>query len=262
MIHELLQLTRPLVIYDVETTSKDESLARICSLGMRTWQPDGMVQAFHTLVNPTVTIPAAVTEAHGITDVMVATEPRFADLAERLYVEFSYVDFAGYNIKYDLRVTGAEFKRCGLEFDYSTAALIDAQRMWSLLEPRTLSHAVRHFLQRDLVNAHTAMADVEATEAVILNQLQHHPRSAELPRTVRELHDLSWPRKEGQIDSEYKFKFIDGVPCFNFGKWKNEPMHTRMSYLRWMVKKSSDFSPEVKRICLAALDGQYPIEPR
>lgn len=281
MLHELLQLTRPLILFDLETTGKDPLTARICSMGMRIHRPAGTVESWHSLIDPETPMPKDASDAHGITDDVFVNRccakcrapegvhphggcdrfwpiPRFADIAAKVYSGFQDADFGGYHIHYDLKVTCAEFARCGLEFDYSKAAIIDGLRVWQILEPRTLSDAYEYFLNRKLSGAHDAMVDISATEEVLIEQLKNHPLSSKLPRTVRELHDLCWPREPGQIDSEGKFKFIKGVPCFAFGKWKDHPMQNHRDYLQWML--SGGFSPEVKRICDAALAGTYPVE--
>lgn len=281
-LHELLKLTRPFIIFDFETTGKDPQIARACSIGMRVWRPDGSVYPYHSLINPTVPMPSEAEGAHGITDEMIRTGcakcwapqiahpseacvefkpvPMFEHIADRLYTGFKDADFSGYNVRYDLKVAAAEFQRCGIQFDYSKAAIVDIKRLWQLLEPRTLSDAVEYFAKRKLVGAHDAMTDVVGTEEVLIEQLTNHPRSSILPRTVQELHDLSWPKDPDSIDSDNKFKFVDGVPCFNFGKWSGKPMHEHTDYLQWIVGPRSGFSPEVKRIADQALAGKYPVQ--
>lgn len=283
MLHELLQLKRPLIIFDFETTGTEPETARACSIGMRVWRPDGNVYPYRSLINPTIAMPAEAQSAHGITDEMIRIGcakcwapqvshpseqcaefkpvPMFEHIADRLYEGFKDADFSGYNVKYDLRVATAEFQRCGITFDYSTAAQIDVKRIWQLLEPRTLSDAVEYFLKRKLVGAHDAMIDVVGTEDVLVNQLTLHPRSSILPRTVQELHDLCWPKEPNAIDGDNKFKFIAGVPCFNFGKWNGKPMRDHHDYLQWMIGPKGGFSPEVKRIADNALSGNYPVQP-
>lgn len=280
MLTELLNLERPLIIFDLETTGKDPATARICSLGMRIHKPEASPENYKSLVNPGVMMPRDAEEAHGISDAILLDGcakcwnvadvhphvgcpewkpiPKFPDLAERLFTGFANADFSGYNVRYDLRVMTEEFARCGFTFDYSQAAIIDPLRLWQLLEPRTLSDAVEYFAKRKLVGAHDALTDVLGTEEALIGQLTDHPRSSMLPRDVRKLHELSWPRIPGQIDSEGKFKFVNGVVCFNFGKWNNEPVKQHLDYVRWMY--GGNFSPEVKRLCDSMLSGRYPEE--
>ncbi len=280
MLNEILQLKRPLVIFDLETTDKDPLKARIVEMGMRIhWPLAKSVSSHKTLINPGIPIPQNAIDAHGITDAMfedgaacnVCRAPRdshtaehefkpiptFKQIAPELHRGLASCDFAGYNVRYDLRVITEEFLRCGIAFDYSQAGIIDVLRIWQILEPRTLSDAVEYFLKRKHRGAHGAMEDVEETEAVLISQFTEHPRRVILPRTVAEIHEKCFPN---QIDSEGKFVFIDGVACFNFGKLRGQPMSADVNYLQWMRDKGN-FSSEVKRIVSAAIGGKFP-EPK
>lgn len=280
MLSELLQLTRPLVLFDLETTGKDPATARACSLAMRVHRPNSTeVVSYQTLVNPTISIPKEAVDVHGISDEIIQRGcarcwqfadvhpngedclawkpvPRFKDLANRLYTGFKDADFGGYNVRYDLRVAQEEFNRCGLPFDYSTSSLIDALRIWQILEPRSLEDAVEHFLGRKMSGAHNAAVDIESTETVLIAQLTRHLKSSILPRNMKELGELIFPRDPTWIDSEGKFRFIGDVPCFNFGKWSGKPMRDHKDYIAWMF--GGNFTAEVKKICDEALAGRFP----
>lgn len=281
---QLLQLTRPLIVMDTETTGLNVKVDRIVSLSFRVHRPDGTVQAYKTLINPTVLIGEVVSKIHGITDETIRIGcarcwapleshphgtcptwkpvPKFADIAENLFRGFTDADFGGYNVQFDLDILCAELSRCKLELDRTAVALVDAKRLWQLLEPRTLTDAVQHFLGRQLEGAHNATVDVEATEAVLVAQLEKHPRSTSLPRDVKELHQLSFPKKPkqaGWIDEEGKFAFINEEPCVNFGKkCPGASMRSTiaLSYMRWMLDQK--FNAEVRLICNKALAGEFP----
>lgn len=282
MLSELLQLTRPLTIFDLETTGIDPVGTRACSLAMRVHRPgSNEVQPYRTLINPLVHIPKEASDVHGITDEIIATGcarcwapkeshpngdcvewkpiPTWKQLSERLLGGFQSCDFCGYNIRFDLKVSATEFERCNMTFDYSTASVIDSFRVWQILEPRTLSDAVEHFLGRKMTGAHNAAIDVDHTEEVLIHQLTKHARCTVLPRTVKELGDLLFPRDPSWIDSEGKFVWINNVPCLNFGKHKGRPMKDCKDYLAWMY--GAAFTAEVKKICDEALAGRFPKRP-
>jgi DNA polymerase-3 subunit epsilon len=276
---EILQLERQLTLFDLETTGTDPQTARIVQFGMFVYYPgEPEPVRYHTLVEPDVDIPVEASNAHGITRAILehgcakcrapkevhpideCTEwkpiPRWADLAPRIHKGFSESDFAGYNIRYDLQVIAAEMERCGLQFDYSTAYIVDALRLWHILEPRTLSDAVQHFTKQAHVGAHGAIEDVVGTELVLIQQFTSHARSEILPRTLKELHTLCFPRNPEWIDSEGKFMWIAGKACFNFGKHKGRPVHAETGYLRWML--NGGFSVEVKTLINEWLAGNWP----
>lgn len=275
MLDRILQLDKPLILFDLETTGVDTSTARIVSFAMQVYKPDAPMVQYKTLVDPGVFIPEGAVKTHGITSEIIGTGcatcwrpeaehptgtcskfrpvPKFADLAPNLYRGFEGADYSGYNIFYDIKVMCAEFARVGVIFDYSKARIVDGLRLWQVAEPRTLSDFVRRFGKRDLDGAHDAMTDVVGT----LDGLAGLFAEVEtLPRTVQEIHDLCYPRDPNAVDSEGKFVFINDVPCFNFGKWKGHAMKTQPGYLQWML--GGDFSPEVKKIVDRALAGDFP----
>lgn len=162
-IHDMLTLTRPLIVFDVETTGLDCEKDRIVELGFQQFLPDGKVVEWRSLVNPGVPIPSDVTKVHGITNerMLACREcggiradsngnfctcpdfkpvPTFKQLAPRLATGFSNCDFGGKNIRFDLRFMAAEMKRAGQRWSYATAKIIDADRLEQIGEPRTLSH--------------------------------------------------------------------------------------------------------------------------
>lgn len=76
-----LELNRPLIVFDLETTGTNVATDRIVEIGMVKIFPDGREEDKRYLVNPTVPIPPEVTAIHGITNEDVMNEPTFAQLA-------------------------------------------------------------------------------------------------------------------------------------------------------------------------------------
>ena len=77
-------------------------------------------------------------------------------------------DLAGFNIlKFDIPVLVEEFLRAGVDFDYSRKKIIDAQKIFHLMEKRTLAAAYRFYVNKEIQNSHTAEADTEATMEVL-----------------------------------------------------------------------------------------------
>lgn len=284
MLASLLNLQRNLVVFDFETTTGDPRTARAVSLAMVIHKPDGTTKPYKTLINPECPIPRESSEIHKITDEIIATGcakcwlptaahphatceawqpiPLFNQLAANLHRGFSDSDYAGYNVKFDLRVMENELKRCGLQLDWSKGYILDAHRLWSVLRPRTLSDALREWCGKEIDGAHEATVDVDATTDVLAAQLVHQRDGQRvLPLTVKEVHELAFPKGSNEIDSERKFIFVNGVPCINFGKKAfGQPMSSKagMDFLRWMSK--SDFSPEIQKIVTRALAGDYPTQ--
>lgn len=276
MIHQLLTLTRPLIVLDTETTGTDTAKDRIVEIGFQVWTAEGMTKEWRSLVNPGIPIPEAATKVHGITDEHVVLGcrlcgrtamthhdsggacpefkpvPRFKDLAANLAKGFADCDWAGQNVRYDLRMTAAEMQRAGVEWSYVGARIIDSSRLEALAVPRSLSHLHEKYVGMKHDGAHGALSDVRASTTVIAHQLQTH---AALPRDLDALHAAQWP---GWIDGEGKFRFVDGVPCFGpWGKYAGQPMRKAdMGYWDFILK--SDFSADIKALASAAKLGRFP----
>jgi DNA polymerase-3 subunit epsilon len=254
-------LTRPLCGLDLETTDKDPQQARIVQVAFVMRYPDDTPPLrWSTLVNPGVPIPAEAIEVHGIADSQVQGCRPFAAIAENLASGLVDCDFAGFNVKYDLRVLEAEMGRAGVEWTYQGARILDGHRLWQLLSPRTLSDACRHWLGREPSDAHDAVADVDDALAVIDTQIAALPDGQ--GRTPDALHALQWPDDVKKIDPDGKFQWNDqGEAILAFGKLKGTSLRDAecRGFLRWMLGK--DFSPVAKRIARDALAGTFPHRP-
>lgn len=280
-LHELFELTRPLFILDVETTGLDTNVARIVELGFQQYTAEGLKAEWRGLVNPGVPIPPEVTKVHGIDDHSVTvlcnkcrqtreqhpyTEatvacpefipvPTFAQLAPKLARGFSSCDLGGKNVRFDLRILAAEFKRAGVAWSYADAYVIDAERLEQLAVKRTLGALYEKYTGQKLGDAHQALADVQATAEVICAQLEAHHT---LPRTLRSLHELQWP---GWLDAEGKFAWRGDDIIVNFGGPKGHKgkrlQDVPKDYLTWIIK--AEFPADVKHIASEALAGRYPV---
>lgn len=270
-MHTLLKLTRPLFCVDTETTGIDTSIDRIVELGFQEFAAEGLVKEWRSFINPGMPIPASVTRVHGIDNArMICCNecgqdnercrctrfkpvPAFSQIAPSLAKGFSGCDFAGKNVRFDLRIIAAEMRRAGVEWSYSRARIVDAERMEQLAVPRHLSDLHEKYTGKKHDGAHGALSDARAAATVIVKQLEAHPT---LPRDLDELHKLSW---RGWLDEEGKFKMIDGVATCCFGKWRGKAMRDiPVDYFDWLLR--SDFPADVKALAEAAKLGSFPEE--
>lgn len=257
-----LTLTRPLTALDLETTSPNPKDARIVSLSFTKYfsNDDGCVVPPLTWThrfNPGVPIPAGATEKHGLTDADVASEPAFAPYAANLAKGFTECDFLGYNVLYDLEVLREEFLRAGVlpTWTYDDAAIVDGFRNWQVLEPRTLTDAVRHWCDRAPTAAHTADGDVQDVLDVVQAQViaKFGGRGETTPR---DLHNLIYPPVPGAVDRGGRILNVNGTLIVNFGKYKGRPLAaTDRRYLKWVVAESS-MAADLKAIIDGFLKGQ------
>lgn len=262
----MLILTRPLVWLDVETHAKlPPDQARIIEIGYEKIYPPGtkytadnieiLSDEYCTMVDPRVHIDEAATEVHGIKDEDVFGQPTFQDIAEHLLRELTDVDFAGYNVNFDLQVLKGEADRAFVRaWSFDDAKIVDPLRLWQVKRPRRLENAVREFCGREPSKAHRALADAQDARHVLEAMME----PLGLPSTPAELHALAFPGDPSWIDREGKMVWRQGVPVLAFGKQHNGwPLKdVPASYLRWII--GSNFHSSTKEVARNALQGVYP----
>ncbi|MEY2981029.1 MAG: hypothetical protein RL562_1256 [Planctomycetota bacterium] len=210
-----LQLARPLVCFDLESTGLDVLNDRIVEIGFVKLHPDGTREQIQRRVDPGIDIPESATRIHGIRNDDVRGlfgEPSLGRIGADLIAFVGDADLAGFNVVgYDLPMWLAECERHGLAFSMEGRHVVDARLVFLGKEPswdrfiqgpRNLNNAVLHycgrdqaavFAQRDAAdegggskdldeaNRHSAVKDADATLDVLLAQLQ---RYGDLPRDV------------------------------------------------------------------------------
>lgn len=232
-----LNLERPLIFFDLETTGTNILKDRIIELSYIKLYPDGSEERKCRRINPEMHIPEASTAIHKITDEDVKDAPPFRQLAKSLHMIFEGCDIAGYNSnKFDVPLLMEEFSRCGINFDVAGRHFIDVQNIFHKMEQRTLVAAYRFYCGKELEGAHGAMADTEATYQVLLGQLQKYDS---LENDVEKLAKFSTIGKNldliGRIILDEKEE-----PVFNFGKYKGKPVFEVFkkdpSFYFWMMQ--------------------------
>jgi len=196
----ILELSRPLVFLDLETTGLDIENDRIIELAFVKIHPDGTRKSLVQRINPGVEVSKKATKVTGI-HTLDATGLFWGPPLRKVGTECARFldgcDLAGFNqIAFDVPLWQAECRRHGIGFELGDRCQVDVRILfhtketgWDrfLMGPRNLTAAVRHYCGRELENAHSAEADCNATADVLLAQLERH---ADLPRDVRGLHDF------------------------------------------------------------------------
>jgi DNA polymerase-3 subunit epsilon len=253
-----LNLKIPLCFFDLETTGVNVTQDRIVEIAVIKVMPNGEIIRKTNRVNPTIPIPAESSAIHGITNEDVADKPTFKELAKDYAKFFEGSDMAGFNIlKFDVPVLVEEFLRAGVEFDYSRKKIIDAQKIFHMMEKRTLSAAFKFYCGKEMIDAHSAEADTQATMDVLLAQIARYdnqPVVDGLGNTVgiikNDMEELNKLTSSEMVDLGGRMVKNDkGEPVFNFGKHKNKPVLTVLreepSYYDWMM--NGDFPLDTKR---------------
>ncbi len=265
-----LNLKNPIAFFDLETTGVNVVKDRIVEISIYKVMPDGSTDSLTKLVNPTVPIPAEVSEIHGIRDEDVANAPTFKQLAPSLNAFLHNCDLAGYNSnKFDIPMLIEEFLRGGIEFEVKNRKLIDVQNIFHKMEPRTLKAAYKFYCGKQLVGAHEAEADTRATYEILLAQIQRYKgidyegKEGIVPDPVKNdveaLHDFSYNHRNADLVGHVGFN-RDGREIFNFGKYKGklveEVFKKEPQYFDWMMKADFPLSTKhvVRSIILRGLD--------
>lgn len=243
-----LNLKRPIIFFDLETTGLDIAKDRIVELCYIRVEPNGNEEARSMRINPEMHIPEVASSVHGITDDDVKDCPTFADVAPQLAATFEGCDLAGFNSnRFDLPLLAEEFMKAGVNIDLSHVQAIDVQNIYHKLEKRTLAAAYKFYCGRDLENAHSALADTQATYKVLQAQLDHYPN--DLQNDVDFLAEFS--RMNRNIDFAGRFVYDEsGKELINFGKYKGKAIKDVLSrdpgYYSWIMQ--GDFTLNTKQV--------------
>lgn len=253
----VLNLRNPLVFFDLETTGKNVTIDRIVEISLVKLTPKGDRTVKTKRINPTVPIPRESSLIHGIYDEDVKHAPTFKELASELAQFLEGCDLSGFNVvRFDIPILMEEFLRSGIDFDIKNQKIVDVQRIYHLMEPRTLEAAYQFYCGKKLENAHSAEADVLATVEVLQSQIERYESKVitqngkevnPIKNDMQVLHELS---NSNLVDFAGRMLYNDkGQEIFNFGKHKDklvsEVLRTEPTYYDWMM--NGDFSLDTKR---------------
>lgn len=245
-----LKLHKPLCVFDLETTGTHVGKDRIVEICILKVNPDASRESKTWLVNPGMPIPAESSAVHGISDADVADAPSFQEIAPKIMEMIAGTDLAGFNSnRFDVPLLAEELLRAGLDFDLSKFRLVDAQTIYHKKEPRNLSAAYRFYCDKELVNAHSAEADVMATFEILDAQVGKYE---DLPNEIAELSEFSYHSKFADLAGMIHFN-DKNEEIFAFGKYKGqvvkEVFQKDLGYYGWI--QNADFPLYTKKIFTA-----------
>jgi len=240
-----LQLKRPLVFIDLETTGVNLSTDRIVEIAIIKIMPDGSKCIKIKILNPQIPIPKSSSSIHGITDEKVKEAPTFKQVANELKQFIDDADFSGYNSnRFDIPLLIEEFLRAGITIDMTNRRMLDVQHIFHMMEKRTLGAAYKFYCEKELNDAHSAEADATATWEILEAQLTRYEHLGNSLDTI-----LQFTGEEKFVDFARRFIMQNDTEVFNFGKHKGRPvsdvLRVEPQYYDWMMK--GDFPLHTKQ---------------
>ncbi|OGW80674.1 MAG: hypothetical protein A3G33_08865 [Omnitrophica bacterium RIFCSPLOWO2_12_FULL_44_17] len=254
-----MKITNALVCLDVESTGVWVEKDKIVELAMVKYGVDGKKETFSQRINPGIRIPEVVTKLTGISDEDVKDKPYFKQVAKGILDFIGEADLGGFNLeRFDLPLLEREFEEAGMEFEWKCRKIYDAQKVFHLNEKRDLSAAYKFYCDKDLINAHSALADSEAAYEILKEQVRRYGEGTD---DISVLNKFEYTLNADYYDAERKFCWWNGKLYMMFGKYARkipleDVVKTDRNYLNWIL--NVDFSDSIKNIIRQAINGQIP----
>jgi DNA polymerase-3 subunit epsilon len=255
-----MKLSNDLVVLDCETTGIWVDRDKIVEIAMIKCTLRGERETYHKRINPGIPIPLAVRELINISDEDVKDAPVFRDIAGEVVAFLEGCDIAGFNVmRFDLPVLRREIYEAGLKYHWEDVKVYDAQKVFHLNEKRDLTAAYDFYCRKTLDNAHSALADTQATLEILEAQVSRYGKNDD---TLESLSKFEYDQTAEFLDDEQKFRWWNGKAYMMFGKYAKkyslqEIARMDPGYLGWII--SANFSEEVKTLASNALQGRFPI---
>jgi DNA polymerase-3 subunit epsilon len=253
-----LELKKPLAVFDLETTGTDIVEDRIIEISIAKLQVDHSVVTRTMLINPGISIPLASSKIHGLYDKDVENAPTFNQVAKELVEFLKGCNLGGFSIlKFDVPILVEEFLRVEVDFDLKNRQFVDAQRIFHLMEKRTLAAAYKFYCHKQLTNAHSAEADTMATLEIIKAQVDRYQgqqvydnlgkKLGQVENTVQSLSEITQTK---MVDLAGRFVFnTENEEVFNFGKYRGKSivkvLQKEPQYYDWIM--NGKFPRDTKR---------------
>ena len=271
-----LNLSRPLVFFDIESTGLNIASDSIIELCFVKIMPDGEKKVKTWRLKPwdyenncQRAINPSAQAVHGISAEDLADCPTFYQVIDEIAEWLNGTDLAGFNsAKFDLPMLAEEIERVCRHTDKKPAIdlhamkMVDVQNIFHMMEPRTLKAAYMFYCGLDLENAHAAEADTLATYEVLKSQLDKYQGDPRIENNIDKLARFS--TKQRTVDYAGRLILNDkDEPVISFGKHKGktarEVYFSEPSYFAWI--DNGDFTLDTKRQ-FTRLKMQYEEEKR
>ena len=247
------KLTRPLCVFDLETTGSNIT-DKIVQISIIKFAVDGSHIIKGMIVDPECHIPKEASDIHGITDEKIAElkligkAPTFAKIGKGIHGFISDCDLCAYNgRRFDLPLLAESFALVGIVFPAEGVKLIDPMSIFHQKEKRDLEAAVRFYCNEDITQHHDSTADSISAIKVLIGQIDKYPELAGM--NVEDLANYSTDKK--LVDLAGKLAYDDnGKIIFTFGKYYQkfayDAFKNDTKYYEWLMK-ADGFTSDTRR---------------
>ena len=243
-----IKLTKPLAFIDLETTGLNTATDRIVEIAVLKIYPDERSEILVQRINPEIPVSEESIGIHGITNEDLADQPTFDKVAKTINNFIGNADLAGFNIiRFDLPMLMEEFMRNSIDFNLEGRKVIDVQQIFHKKEKRDLASAYKFYCNREIINQHSAEADIIATKEVLMEQIN---RYEDIGNDVDALYEFTGRQLDNMVDLAGRIiKNEEGEFIINFGKHKGKRVFDIFekdpAYYSWIVK--NDFPEFTKK---------------
>lgn len=257
----LMELQRPLCIFDIEATGLSPERDRIVQLAITKITGKSPERTLDILCNPGMLMSDEVIAIHGITNEAVANLPGFEHHADEVFSFIRDCDLVGYNLlNFDVPMLWEELYRAGITWDLTNTRIIDVGNIFKKKEERSLEAAVMFYCDRVHSGAHRARGDVEATLEVFNAQRRRYEDVGLMD--VDELHAYSKLERIPRVDLAGKIGIDkDGDYVYLLHSKRMVKVKDDLGFGEWMLKR--DFPENTKMHLTRILDAitldQFPM---
>jgi DNA polymerase-3 subunit epsilon len=176
MSRQARQRKRRCVVVDVETTGLSPLRGeRIIEIGAVTVDGSGIVDEFHSLIDPGTRIALQASHVHGITSDMLAGKPKPEEVLPGFHRFIRDCALVAHNASFDVSFLRYEFSRLGLGFNNPCHCTLTMSRQrFPNLRDHKLETVYRHLFgpPPDGVRLHRALDDARMVARVWMEMMK------------------------------------------------------------------------------------------
>ncbi len=193
-------------IIDIETTGMYANREKITEIAVILHDGEKIIETYETLLNPERSISYQITSITGIDDKMVATAPKFYEVAKKIVEITEGAIFVAHNVQFDYSFIQEEFRRLGFTFIRRKLCTVKLSRKtFPGLKSYALGNLIKHFGIK-VTDRHRAMADAAATAVIFKKIIDAHDEQD------GDLDFVQQGFKETQLPKGFTFEQLDKLP--------------------------------------------------